>query len=99
MTTVAHIELKANQLMIDGQIDFSNADNIYQQGLGLLMSVKTWPVLIDLSRVEQGNTLLLAIVLQWLKHCPDVHSLQLSQVPAKMRGILQASHLESLLLN
>lgn len=99
MATVAHLELTKNQLIIAGKIDFENADKLYQQGLNLLKPVHEWPVLIDLSQVEKGNTLLLAIILQWLKHCPDMHSLQLSQVPAKMQGILQASHLEQLLVS
>ena len=94
---MSHVQLNANTLSLNGKIDFNNAEAIYKQGLSLLKSVKTWPVVVDLSQIESGNTLLLAMILQWLKQMPDMQSLRLGKVPPQMIGILQASHLESLM--
>ena len=94
---MSHIQLNVNILSLSGKVDFSNAEDLYNQGLALLKSVKTWPVIVDLSQIENGNTLLLAMILQWLKQMPDTQSLRLGQVPSQMMGILQASHLECLM--
>lgn len=93
---MANVQLANNQLVVSGQVNFENAASIYQQGLERLKGIQHWPVHINLSQVEQGTTLLLAIILQWLKKCPDMQSLRLVKVPNQMQGILAASHLEEL---
>lgn len=90
------VTLQQNQLCIVGRIDFANAQQIYQQGSQLLKQHSDFPIMLDLSGLEQGNTLALAIFIQWLRACPNHDSLKLKNVPNKMLGIIHASHLEHL---
>ena len=94
---MADVVLEQGQMKLSGQIGFENADAIYQKGLGLLKNVQSWPVAVNLSNVEHGNTLLLAVILQWLRQCPDMGDLQLVHVPEKMQRIVEASHLDMLI--
>lgn len=94
---MAKLVLHKQQIEIIGQIDFVNAAQVYQQGLDLIAQVQHWPVQINLAQLQHGNTLALAVLIQWLRACPDMLSLRLTHVPAKMQGIIQASHLQQLL--
>lgn len=94
---MATVEFKNNQLYLNGQVDFDNAQEVYQQGLVQLKQQQSWPIQVDLSHLEHGNTLVLAILIQWLRACPTMQSLKLTEVPEKMRGIICASNLMQLL--
>lgn len=96
MTTVA---LKDQQLFLSGKVDFANAQKIYAQGIDLLQKQKNWPIQVNLSELQQGGTLVLAILLQWLRSCPDLDSLKLSAVPDKMQDIIRASNLQQLVIS
>ena len=96
---MATLSLVEQTLKIVGKVDYSNADQIYKLGYQQLRDVTVWPLRIDLSEVQQGNTLLLAIIIQWLRKTQPNAKIQLVNVPEKMLGIIKASHLESLLSN
>lgn len=96
---MATLQLNGQILQIIGQVNYLNAEKIYQQGQKLLAQHSNWPVQINLSQVEHGNTLLLAMIIQWLRQCPQMNNLGLIQVPEKMLGIIKASHLEHLIVD
>ena len=96
---MAELRLDGQCLQLFGQIDYLNAEEFCQQGYRLLASHSVWPVQVDLSEVEHGNTLLLAMIIQWLRKCPQMDSLGLVKVPNKMLGIIKASHLEHLIVD
>ncbi|KAA8733291.1 STAS domain-containing protein [Acinetobacter qingfengensis] len=93
---MAKLQQLENQIAVIGQIDFENADDVYRQGLQIIKNNQHWPMLIDLQQLTHGNTLALAVFIQWLRACPGQHQLKLLHVPAKMQGILRASHLEQI---
>lgn len=93
---MAVIQWQENQLHMIGKIDFNNANQVLRDGVRLLQVQDTFPVMLDLSELQHGNTLALAICIQWLRVCPKVTDLRLVNVPVKMLGIIRASHLEHL---
>lgn len=95
---MANIEFQNDQIQIIGQVSFVNAESVYQKGYTRLKQQQNWPVYVDLSQLEQGNTLVLAIFVQWLRHCPDHQSLKFTSVSDKMLGIIRASNLQHLIL-
>lgn len=95
---MASVIAGAGQFELSGRIDYQNAAQVYQQGLQLIKQHQAFPVILDLSGLEQGNTLALAICIQWLRACPDHQGLKLKNVPSKMLGIVRASHLEQVLV-
>jgi phospholipid transport system transporter-binding protein len=50
---------------------------------------------VNLSQLEQGSTLALAVLVRWLRQTPDARGLQFKAVPAKMLNIIQACHLQN----
>lgn len=94
---MASVIYQEGQFQLSGKIDAENAQHVYQQGLQLIKQNSHFPVFLDLSTLEHGNTLALAVCIQWLRACPDHTGLKLKNVPDKMLGIIRASHLEQLL--
>ncbi|MFZ3193364.1 MAG: STAS domain-containing protein [Moraxellaceae bacterium] len=83
-------------LLLSGVVTFANAKSLYQQGLPLL-AVNLPPTVLDLSQLSQSNTIVLAVIVQWLRQLKPTQSLQLQQVPDKLQAIMRASNLERLL--
>lgn len=83
-------------LLLSGAVTFANAKSLYQQGLPLL-AVNLPPTVLDLSQLSQSNTIVLAVIVQWLRQLKPTQSLQLQQVPDKLKAIMRASNLERLL--
>lgn len=88
------IELVNQQWVVSGQIDFGNAETYYQQGLALLKNTSQFPVIVDLSQLQQGSTLALATFVQLLRQTPEAKGLHFKSVPKKMVNIIQSCHLE-----
>ncbi|MFT4020939.1 MAG: STAS domain-containing protein [Acinetobacter sp.] len=88
------IEFKQQHIVLKGHIDFANAEQVYLQGLQFIKSQQQFPVVVDLSQLSQGNTMLLAILVQWLRQMPEPQNLLFKAVPEKMLKIIQACHLE-----
>jgi hypothetical protein len=45
------------QLIVSKTIDFSNAEQVYRAGLKHIQQHKSFPLIVDLGQLEQGNTL------------------------------------------
>ena len=92
----ASLTCQNQRLLLSGAVTFSNAKALYQQGLPLL-AVNPPPTVLDLSQLSQSNTIVLAVIVQWLRQLKPTQSLQLQQVPDKLQAIMRASNLERLL--
>lgn len=90
----AELAVVNQALVIQGKIDFTNAEQVYQQGLEVILKQASFPVVIDLSALEHGNTLVLAVFVQWLRQVPSFDDLVFKSVPNKMLKIIQSCHLE-----
>ena len=89
------IEFKNQQLVVSGKIDYDNAEEYYQEGLVILQTKIELPAVVDLSQLEHGSTLALAVLVRLLRQTPNSNGLKFKSVPAKMMNIIQACHLES----
>lgn len=87
------LSIKDQALWVSGQIYFDNAEQYYQQGLKLIQS-QSLPLVVNLSELEQGSTLALAVLVRWLRQTPQAQGLVFQDVPQKMLKIIQACHLE-----
>ena len=88
------LEFKDQELHVIGKIAFNNAETYYLNGLKVIQSQNTFPMTVNLSRLDQGSTLALAVLVQWLRQTPHSQGLQFKAVPEKMMKIIQACHLE-----
>lgn len=82
------------QLVVSKTINFANAEQIYQAGLKHIQQHKSFPLVVDLGQLEQGNTLSLAVLVQWLRQTSDSKGLHFKNVTEKMLKIIQACHLQ-----
>ena len=89
------IEFKNQQLVVSGKIDYDNAEEYYQEGLAILQTKIELPAVVDLSQLEHGSTLALAVLVRLLRQTPNSNGLKFKSVPAKMMNIIPACHLES----
>ena len=87
------IEWKNAELCLQGNIHQENAAQVYEQGLKLIQQ-QALPITVNLSKMSNGSTLALAVLIQWLKQTPQAQGLQFKAVPEKMMKIIQACHLE-----
>ena len=55
------------QLVVSGKIDFENAEQQYQAGLAIIKKQQSFPLVVDLTELEHGSTLALAVLVQWLR--------------------------------
>lgn len=94
---MALAQLQDNRLYLIGQINFDNAGNVFNEAVALLKSHQLSSIIVDLSKLEQGNTLVLAICVQIFRKYSKAARMQMVNVPEKMLGILKASHLEQML--
>jgi phospholipid transport system transporter-binding protein len=89
------IEFMNQQMVVSGKIDFNNAEENYLEGLAVVQSNITFPVVVDLSQLEQGSTLALAVLVRLLRLTPNSSGLHFKSVPTKMMKIIQSCHLEN----
>jgi len=88
------IEIVDQQLVLSGKIDFENAQTVYQDGLRLIQQHQQFPVVVNLSQLQHGSTLALAVLVQWLRKTPNAQGLHFQDVPEKMMKIIQSCHLQ-----
>lgn len=94
---MAQLSLTGQQLSIIGEVNFDNADQVLQQGLVLIKNMQS-PLSINLSQLVQGNSLVLAVIVQWLRSRSG-QTVTISAVSPKMQGVIRASNLEFLIQN
>lgn len=86
------------ELALAGHIQAENAAAVYAQGLGyVLQHAQTGQMRVNLAGLQHGNTLALAVLLQWLRQTPNAQGLCFSHVPTKMLKIIQACNLQDTL--
>lgn len=88
------IKRNANELYVTGRITNHNAVDYYREGLAEILNNAQYPLVVNLSQLEHGSTLALAIFVQWLRQTPQTNGLVFKAVPEKMMKIIQACHLE-----
>ena len=82
------------QLIVSKTIDFENAAEVYQAGLTYIQQHQSFPLLVDLAQFEHGNTLSLAVLVQWLRQTPENKGLHFKNVSEELLKIIQACHLQ-----
>ena len=89
------IEFKDQELYVTGQIRFDNAEVYFKNGLEQIQRMKQqFPLIVNLSHLEHGSTLALAVLVQWVRQVGDSQKLHFKDVPEKMMKIIQACHLQ-----
>lgn len=88
------IKFENQELHVSGKIDYENAKTVYKDGLKLIQNENNFPMTVNLSQLEHGSTLALAVMVQWLRETPQSQGLSLKSVPEKMMKIIQACHLQ-----
>lgn len=88
------IKFENQELHVSGKIDYENAEAVYKDGLKLIQNENDFPMTVNLSQLEHGSTLALAVLVQWLRETPQSQGLSLKSVPEKMMKIIQACHLQ-----
>lgn len=88
------IQFYNQELLVSGNINCDNAQHYYLEGLRVIAAQNDFPVVVNLSALEQSNTLALAVLVRWLRQTPQAKGLQLKAVPEKMMNIIQACHLQ-----
>jgi len=82
------------QLVVPKTIDFENAEQVYQSGLAYIQQHQSFPLVVDLAQLENGNTLSLAVLVQWLRKTPENKGLHFKNVSEELLKIIQACHLQ-----
>jgi phospholipid transport system transporter-binding protein len=93
----ATLEFNAQTLQLRGVVDFNNAEAIYQQGLTWLKQQSAAQLRFDLSGLQSGNTITLAVLMQWLRQLKATQQAQIVHAPSQLQAIMHASSLERLL--
>ena len=88
------VKFENQELHVSGKIDYENAEAVYKDGLKLIQNENDFPMTVNLSQLEHGSTLALAVLVQWLRETPQSQGLSLKSVPEKMMKIIQACHLQ-----
>ena len=88
------IEFIHQELIVSGKIDYLNAQNYFEQGIQHIQKQLSFPLTVNLAKLESGSTVALAVLVRWLRQTPQSQGLQFKAVPTKMMKIIQACHLE-----
>ena len=90
----AIVEQMANGLKVIGHVDFTNAAAVFQQGQQLIAQQKLAHHTIDLSSLDNSSTIVLAVLVQWLRQTLAAGStLTILNVPEKLKAIIATSNL------
>lgn len=93
----ASLTLAGSTLSINGSVHFNNANITYRDGKKILDSLTAPLITIDLAQLTQGHTVLLAVIVQWIRGLKSEQRIHLENVPPKIQSIIQASRLEEIL--
>jgi ABC-type transporter Mla MlaB component len=91
------LKLKGSTLFVNGTVDFENANGMYKEGKRLVDSLTSAVITVDLAHLVQSHTVLLAIIVQWVRGLRSEQKIHLENVPPKMRSIISASRLQDVL--
>ncbi len=93
----ATVALTGDRLVIEGSVSFDNANIVHQTGQRLLGGTNQPALTVDLAGLTQSHTVLLAVIVQWIRSLKSHQQLHLANVPAKMKAIIEASRLQEIL--
>ncbi|MBC7751701.1 MAG: toluene tolerance protein [Candidatus Saccharibacteria bacterium] len=96
-STPANLKLAGDTLSIIGSVHFDNANTTYREGNKIISSITAPVINIDLSQLSQSHTVLLAVIIQWIRNLSAKQRIHLENVPTKMKAIIEASRLEEIL--
>jgi ABC-type transporter Mla MlaB component len=88
---------KADTLAISGSVHFDNANRIFEQGKTALKGISAPVISVDLSGLTQSHTVLLAVIVQWIRGLAAGQQLHLANVPSKLKSIIETSRLQEIL--
>lgn len=93
----ASLKLAGSTVSIVGSVHFDNANATYREGKKILGGITAPIITIDLAQLTQSHTVLVAVIVQWIRNLAATQRIHLENVPAKMKSIIQASRLEEIL--
>lgn len=96
-STTVSIAFAGSTLSVMGAVDFTNANAIFKEGKQLTDSLSSSLITIDLAQLTQSHTVLLAVIVQWVRGLRSEQRIHLENVPPKMRAIILASRLQDVL--
>ncbi len=94
---VAVLSSSGATLTISGSVHFNNANSVFEQGKTALQKISASIITIDLSQLAQSHTVLLAVIVQWIRELGTGQQLHLAHVPAKLTSIIETSRLQEIL--
>lgn len=95
--TPASLKLAGSTISIIGSVHFDNANATYREGNKILSGLTAPVITIDLAQLTQSHTVLVAVIVQWIRNLASAQRIHLENVPSKMKSIIQASRLEEIL--
>lgn len=93
----ASLKLTGDTLSIIGSVHFDNANTTYNEGKKMLGGITAPIITVDLSQLTESHTVLVAVIVQWIRNLASTQRIHLDNVPPKMKAIIQASRLEEIL--
>lgn len=93
----ASLSLHNGRLLLGGAVHFENAEAVLLQGR-TLMATLSGPLIIDMSDLQDGNSVLVAVLLQWARDAiRERRDLHIAHMPDKLRAIIRVSGLREVL--
>lgn len=93
----ARVWLEKKRLLVEGGVSFDNADFICQEGLKFLTAADH-EIIVDLTRVGEGGSVLVAVLLQWIRAgANDGKRLRFVGLTDKLQAIIRVSGLKELI--
>lgn len=94
---IAQLTASAATLTISGSVHFNNANSVFEQGKTALQKMNDPIITVDLSQLTQSHTVLLAVIVQWIRGLGQGQQLHLAHVPTKLKSIIETSRLQEIL--
>lgn len=94
---IAQLNTSGATLSISGSVHFNNANRVFEQGKTALKAISAPIVTVDLSALSESHTVLLAVIVQWIRGLGAGQQLHLAHVPAKLKSIIETSRLQEIL--
>ncbi len=89
--------IEGSSLFLSGPVDFGNADSLCRDGLRLLATAGP-EVTVDLSSMEGGGSVMVAVLLQWLRASAAAgRHLRIVGLTDKLHAIIRVSGLQDLI--
>lgn len=89
--------VEGQTLFLSGPVDFGNADRLCNDGLKLLGAAGA-EVTVDLSGMEGGGSVMVAVLLQWLRASAAAgRHLRIVGLTDKLHAIIRVSGLQDLI--